>query len=183
MERILFSSVVMVLAFHPGVPDSESVQILYFRHAFIHLYLVTDFVCKIIECTEFQVYRGGKSTYPCFHGVLLTSTLHNILCKPLAVFPHNHCWKNRQLWERNESCCNDYHQSLERILAEPEIEALASCSQVLYATNPAMGLRPYFLNTWILQIQIVSSNVTAPSKGIRHFWQSRKYTISTCLPY
>ena len=39
--------------------------------------------------------------------VLLTSTVHNILSKSLAVFPHNHCRNNGQQWERNESCGND----------------------------------------------------------------------------
>ena len=36
LERILFSLAVMVLAFRPGVPGSNPVQILYFCHAFIH---------------------------------------------------------------------------------------------------------------------------------------------------
>ena len=36
--------------------------------------------------TVFQLYCGGKCTYPCFPGVLLTSTPHNILSKPLAAF-------------------------------------------------------------------------------------------------
>ena len=44
----------------------------------------------------FQSYCGGQCTYPCFLGVLLTSTLHNILSKPLAAFPHNHCRNNGQ---------------------------------------------------------------------------------------
>ena len=35
-----------------------------------------------------------------------TSTSHNILSKPLAAFPHNHCQNNRQPCEGNESCCN-----------------------------------------------------------------------------
>ena len=39
--------------------------------------------------TVFQLYR--QCTYPYFPGVLLTSTPHNILSKPLAAFPHNHC--------------------------------------------------------------------------------------------
>ena len=34
----------------------------------------------------FQLYRGGQCTYPCFPGVLLISTLHSILSKPLAAF-------------------------------------------------------------------------------------------------
>ena len=37
--RILFSSVVMVLALRPGVPGSNPVRTLYFCHAFIHLFL------------------------------------------------------------------------------------------------------------------------------------------------
>ena len=46
--------------------------------------------------TVFQLYRGGQCTYPCFPGVLLTSTHHNILSKQLAAFPHNHCRNNGQ---------------------------------------------------------------------------------------
>ena len=49
------------------------------------------------------------------------SSAHDILSKPRAAFPHNHCWNNRQQWERNESCCNDCHQSSESVLAEPEV--------------------------------------------------------------
>ena len=37
--RILFSSVVMELAFQPGGPCSNPVRILYFCHAFIHVFL------------------------------------------------------------------------------------------------------------------------------------------------
>ena len=88
------------------------------------------FVAKLFFCewclmpflTIFQLYRGGQCTYPCFPGVLLTSTLHNILSKPLTAFPLNHCRNNGQLRERNESCRNDYHQSSEKILAKPGIE-------------------------------------------------------------
>ena len=29
--------------------------------------------------TAFQLYRGAQCTYPCFHGVLLSSTSYNIL--------------------------------------------------------------------------------------------------------
>jgi hypothetical protein len=35
--------------------------------------------------TVFQLYRGSQCTYPCFPEVILTSTLHNILSKPLAA--------------------------------------------------------------------------------------------------
>ena len=41
--------------------------------------------------TVFHLYRGSQCTYPCFPGVLLTSTLHKILSKPLLAFPHNQC--------------------------------------------------------------------------------------------
>jgi hypothetical protein len=51
-----------------------------------------------------HLHHGGQCTYPCFPGVLLTSTPHNILSKPLAAFPHNHYRNNGQRLERNESC-------------------------------------------------------------------------------
>ena len=37
---------------------------------------------------------------------------------PLAAFPHNYRLIDRLLWERNELCRNDYHQSSERIFGE-----------------------------------------------------------------
>ena len=100
----------------------------------------------MIDCMVFNtifntipvIYR--QCTYPCFPGILLTSTPHNILSKPLAALSHNHCQNNGQPWERNESCCNDYRQSLERILAKPGIKPATSCSQVRNATNWATGL-------------------------------------------
>ena len=61
-----------------------------------------------------------------FPVVLLTSTTHNILSKPLAAFPCNHCRNNGQRRERNESCRNDYHQSSERTLADLVIEPVTS---------------------------------------------------------
>ena len=67
--------------------------------------------CRQRACLE-KVYwllcHSDQCTYPCFPGVLLTSTLYNILSKPLAAFPHNHSRNTRQWWERNESCRNDY---------------------------------------------------------------------------
>ena len=39
LGRILFSSVVMVLAYQPGGPGSNPARILYFCHAFIHFFL------------------------------------------------------------------------------------------------------------------------------------------------
>ena len=60
---------------------------------------------------------------------------HTILSKPLAAYLHNCCPNNIEWWERNESHCNDYHQSLERILDEPRIKPAASCFQVLLLTE------------------------------------------------
>ena len=42
---------------------------------------------KTLFSTVFQLYHGSPCTYPCFPGVLLPSTPHNILSKPLAAFP------------------------------------------------------------------------------------------------
>ena len=39
-----------------------------------------------VVSTVIHLYHGGQCTYPCFHGVLLSSTQHNILSKPLAAF-------------------------------------------------------------------------------------------------
>ena len=36
LERILFSSVVMVFAFRPGIPGSNSARTLYFCHEFLY---------------------------------------------------------------------------------------------------------------------------------------------------
>ena len=62
--------------------------------------------------TLFQLYRGVPCTYPCFPSVIFTSTPHNTASKPLATFPHNHRRKNRHGYERNESCRDDYLNSL-----------------------------------------------------------------------
>ena len=66
--------------------------------------------CLMPFSTVFRLYRGGQCIYPCFPGVLLTGTAHNILSKQLGAFPHNHCRNNGQRWESNESCRDDYHQ-------------------------------------------------------------------------
>ena len=69
--------------------------------------------------TLFQLSRGSQCTYSCYPGIAFNSTPQFILLKPLAAFPINHYRNNGQQWERNESCCNDYHRSSERILHEP----------------------------------------------------------------
>ena len=91
--------------------------------------------------TLFQsLYRVDQCTYPCFLGVFLISTPHNVLSNPLAAFPHNHCQNNRQQGERIESCDNDYHQSSERILGEPVIQPATYCSQTRNANDCTMEL-------------------------------------------
>ena len=47
-------------------------------------------VDRLIEwcLTSFQLH--GHCPYPYFPAILITSTPHNILSKPLAAFPHNH---------------------------------------------------------------------------------------------
>ena len=95
--------------------------------------------CLMQFSPVFQLHRGGHCTYPCL-SCTSTSTPHNILPKPLATFPHNHYQNNAQWWERNELCCNDSHQSLQRILAEPGIKPATSCPQVHNGTDWAMGL-------------------------------------------
>ena len=105
--------------------------------------------CLNLFSTIFQLYCVNQCFYPCFPGVLLSSSPRHILSKPLAAFPHNHCRNNRQWWERNESCGNDYHQSSERIVAEQGIKPATSCSWVLCAISRAMGLCFRSLN-WIV---------------------------------
>ena len=64
---------------------------------------------KLIDCmvfnTVFQLYHSGQCTYPCFPGVLLTSTPHSILSKPLAAFQHNHCRNNELSSFLGKSIC------------------------------------------------------------------------------
>ena len=56
-----------------------------------------------------------------------------------AAVPHNRYRNNRYQWEGNKSYRNVYYLSSERVLAEPRIQSATSCSQVLYATDWAMG--------------------------------------------
>ena len=68
----------------------------------------------MVSC-KFGSYSHGIDSM--VFNALSTSTPHNILSKPLAAFPHDHCRNNRRRRERNELCHKDYHQSSERILA------------------------------------------------------------------
>ena len=108
---------------------------------------IITLACLIFELVPFVVFHTwilsgacpsfttwGKTVVSCDNLPLLfnlckiyiTSTPHNILSKPLVTFPRNHCRNNGQRWERNESCCNDNHQSSERKLAELGTEPVTS---------------------------------------------------------
>ena len=116
-----------ISVFFPVIPLSMTIP----RIDWLIVWCLTPF------STVFQLYRCGQCSYPCFPGVLLTSTQHNIPSKPLAAFPHNHYRNIGQRWQRNESCRNDYHQSLEGILAEHEdrISDLLFSSHARYQLN------------------------------------------------
>ena len=75
----------------------------------------------------------NRCTCPCFPGVLLTSTPHNILSRPLAAF---------HIIIAKKMDSSDYHQSSEKILTLPEIEPVTCtlCSNVLYTIDQATGL-------------------------------------------
>ena len=130
--------------------------------------------CLTPFSTVFQLYHGGQCIYRCFPRVLLTSTPHNILSKPLATVTHYHCRNNGQ---RNESCCKDYHQSSERILAEPWIEPASSCSQVRNTTDWAMGLGPLISYSEIKDISTFRVNSTRRSNDFNK-WLHRVQTFN-----
>ena len=45
--------------------------------------------CMVFNAVlNIKMYRGGLCTFPCIPGVLINSTPHNILSKPLPAFPH-----------------------------------------------------------------------------------------------
>ena len=88
-EDHIFNSVISDIS----VVQKES-TLNYFR---FHIEIILIVWSLTPFSTVFQLYHGGQCTYPCFPEVLFTSTPHNILSKPLASFPHNHCRING-LW-------------------------------------------------------------------------------------
>ena len=73
-----------------------------------------DWLYGVLRCCQ-QYFSHIAMACPPIHVFLkffLTNSLHNIISKPLVAFWHNNSWKNWKLWERNESCSNDYHYSL-----------------------------------------------------------------------
>ena len=103
-----------------------------------------------------QQYLCYKSLLPVqlsmLPGILFPVLPHNILSKPLAAFLNNHCQNNGQRWERNEFIRIDYHQFSEKLSADSEIKPATSRSQVLYATNWALGLCSILFNWDFLSI-------------------------------
>ena len=84
--------------------------------------------------TIFQLYQSGKCNYPCLPGVLLTSTRNNILSKPLAAFPHNHCRK----MDSSKRGMNPVVMTIfipRKDTGQAGIKPTTSCSKVCYATN------------------------------------------------
>ena len=69
------------------------------------------------------------------HSNSFLPVLHTIFVPSLWLLSYITIVETIDKWERNVSCGNDYHQSLDKMLAELEIEPKISCSQVLYATD------------------------------------------------
>ena len=76
--------------------------------------------------------------------VILNSTSHNILSKPLATFPHN---KSSKTINRGEKGMNHVTMTIFNPWKEYwpswKFEPATSCSQVFYATDGFMGLGTY----------------------------------------
>ena len=96
----------------------SSVKVIYQGHSFrnngccrgisvsqtllvIYVLLMIDIKCLIVWCLtpsqQYFIYIAAASApIHAFLESFLTSTLQNILSKPLAAFPHNSCQNNRQ---------------------------------------------------------------------------------------
>ena len=100
----------------------------------------------------FQLYCRSQCTYPCFPGVLLTSTPHNILSKPLAAFPHNHCPNNRQQWAGEWILL----QGLSSIFRENNGQAGYWSSDLLFSNPPhyrlSYGARRLFMELTVTMV-------------------------------
>ena len=123
--------------------------------------------------TVFQLYHGGPCTYPCSSGVILTSTPHNIPSEPLELLCHTTIVETTDSVERGMTpVAKNYHQSLEGILAEREIEPATSCSQVCNATNGSIGAQPVLHESkeqspqlWIHKFHFVKRTTESRSKN------------------
>ena len=90
-------------------------------------------MCKI-STNEITNQYAHSSSYTIFRTVTVCRYgVFDVACVTLSAY--GECRNNRQWSAMNESCCNDYHQSSERISAKPENKPATSCSQVCNATN------------------------------------------------
>ena len=118
------------------------------------MFLLIDCMVFNSVSTVFQLYCAGQCTYPCFPGVLFSSTPHNILSESLAAFLHNHCRKNRRRWERNESCRNDYRQSRKEdwpsqgLNQQPLVLKSAALPSVLWGLAHVFWHQNFMINFW-----------------------------------
>ena len=99
--------------------------------------------------TVFQLYCSSQCTYPCFPGVLLTSTLHNILRKPLTIFPHIHC--------RNNSCSERDINPVAMTIINPGKK---------YWPSWGLNQHPPVLKSAMLPTELWGSAATKPAKRI-----------------
>ena len=137
-------------------------QFLRFPQCFLQFWrLIVD--CKVFNAVfnSIQLNHGRQCTYLCFPGILLTSTPHNILSKPLATFPRNNCGNNGQRRDRNDFCRNDYHQSSEE-----------------YLPSRRSNQRPLVLKSAMLMTE--HGRIQRGGPGVRiplEFWQKCAYRI------
>ena len=96
--------------------------------------------CLTPFSTVFHLYHDGQCTCPCFPGVPLTSTLLNILSKPLAAFPHNQCRNNGSGERGINPVVMTFINPQKEYWTSWRLNRWPSCSQVRYVTNRAMGL-------------------------------------------
>ena len=123
---------------------------------------------SILALSRWKEYLSMLSWSSFYQQYAKISFQANILSKPLAAFPCNYYWNDGQLSERNESCCNDYHQSSERILAESGIKPPFS--------SPAchrLSLGEWGLIRWGLSTTLTHSHTMTPfdAPGKQAFWK------------
>ena len=103
VKRLIFGMKAHFIDTHILVPRSRlsaKVKVKYQGHVsqktgvsgalVFHKHILESLMDCMVFSTVFQFHCGSQCTYQCFPGALLTNTPHNILLKPLALFPQNH---------------------------------------------------------------------------------------------
>ena len=98
--------------------------------------MVFNAVFSIISVTSQRPVHLSIHSWSYFHQYSVFFLSHWLLSH-ITTYRNN----SYVVRERNESCCNNYLQSSERILTEPLFEPATSCSQVSYSTNCPTGAR------------------------------------------